>query len=202
MRFLRNQAAPSFLHVLGSLLLFGVLVILVIPMVTTRHTGGTKKTQAKQEILSIAAAVSIFWNDYEQLPIPEALRNLESESGRVAQPRPAPGESAHRKSNPSQKWILYSENILRVLTAAPNEAFADSAWHDLNPKRKVYLSLDAPESRDPWGGTYAILLVPPRGNSDSSPPPRVRAQVRSAGPNGYFDDPSASNKPGDDISNF
>jgi len=193
----RNIPTPSFIRVLGAVLLFVVLLILLPPMFRASPPEG-KINRAKVDVRSISTAVTLFVNDYGRFPIPLGLADVD-------QPGPAPGETARRGPGASAGWAQYSENILRVLTAQPNESFTDSAWHDLNPEGKVYLYLERSPWQDPWGGTYAIRLHlkyrEPEVEGGSSFPPRALALARSAGPSGRFDDPNASARQQDDVAN-
>jgi prepilin-type N-terminal cleavage/methylation domain-containing protein len=137
-----NRNAFTLIELLVVIAIIGILAAMVFPAIN-KALQQAKISQARQEALSIASAIDLYWNDYSQLPVPLNLQGLPDEDG----------------NNAPHFDDATAKSIIQVLIAEPQ---GTNLNHQLNPKRKVYLSMEAAKADgtflDPWGTQYRIKL--------------------------------------------
>jgi prepilin-type N-terminal cleavage/methylation domain-containing protein len=139
-----HRSGFTLIEMLVVIAIIAILAGLLFPAIN-RALETAKRNQAAADVRAIAAAINMFYNDYGYLPIPL------SDQGTVAD-RDDANDGA--TLTPAE-----SRRIIQVLTAVPQ---GHNAGHELNPRRKVYLSgpnfNEDGEFLDPWGRQYIIKL--------------------------------------------
>ena len=143
-----SRNAFTLIELLVVIAIIGILAAMVFPAIN-KALLQAKISRVRQETLSIAAAIDMYWNDYGQLPVPMALQGLSAEDGNSA---PYFDDQT-------------SKNIIRVLISAVHKDLEPSSTTDypLNPKKKVYLSMENAKEDgtllDAWGTQYRIKWI-------------------------------------------
>ncbi len=100
-----------------------------------------KKAKARTEAANFASAIALYFNDYGRMPVPITVQGL----------------------NTDEVSTYFTEAISRsvVQTLTATDA-GDNAGHALNPRQKIYLSVDGGDVNgsflDPWGTQYRVIL--------------------------------------------
>jgi prepilin-type N-terminal cleavage/methylation domain-containing protein len=156
------RSAFTLIELLVVIAIIALLMGLLFPAVTGAIQTA-KRNQARADAQQIASAVTIFWNDYGRLPVPDGENSSEDDAANFTE--------------------SLSRDIVAILIGA-NTA--------VNPRNKGYLEIDTAADDgtylDPWGNQYLIKLdrdannkVQYGSNSDSF---GVRAVVVSSGKDG------------------
>jgi prepilin-type N-terminal cleavage/methylation domain-containing protein len=187
-----NRNAFTLIELLVVIAIIGILAAMIFPAIN-KALQQAKISKARQEALSIAAAIDMYWNDYGQLPVPLT----------AAEQGLSTGTQGNINSYPEQDSKFFTDDrakkIIQVLIAEPS---GDNSGHALNPKRKVYLSMEAAKSTgellDPWGTQYRIKLDRDYDNKleyyNMPDQHRKRSIVVSAGPDRQFPDNNGNSK--------
>ncbi|MCC5844794.1 MAG: prepilin-type N-terminal cleavage/methylation domain-containing protein [Verrucomicrobia bacterium] len=158
-----KRSGFTLIEMLVVIAIIAILAGLLFPAIN-RALETAKRNQASADVRSIAAAITMFYNDYGYLPVPFGEQGVQPGSGSgdfgIEQTQPFPGNN-DRSDQLGANWAVRSRRIIQVLT---NETTGlPETWRNLNPRGKVFLSMQTlgnqpGEMLDPWGGQYAIKL--------------------------------------------
>ncbi len=145
----QKRSGFTLIEMLVVIAIIAILAGLLFPAIN-RALETAKRNQAAADVRSIAAAITMFYNDYGYLPVPFDDQGWE--------PGPGNGDFGREQSD-ARLNDDESKRIIQVLIAEQN---IGPGWNNLNPRRKVYLSMQTARSDgellDPWGNQYWIKL--------------------------------------------
>ncbi len=137
-----KRSGFTLIEMLVVIAIIAILAGLLFPAIN-RALETAKRNQAAADVRSIAGAITMFYNEYGYFPIP---------LNRTGLPDDGDGGGNFLSAEESKK-------IIQVLIAEDEE---HNEGHQLNPRQKVYLSMQNIQSdgtlEDPWGNQYLIKL--------------------------------------------
>ncbi len=143
-----KRSGFTLIEMLVVIAIIAILAGLLFPAIN-RALETAKRNQAAADVRSIAGAITMFYNEYGYLPVPLNAQGYT--------PGPGGGDFGAEQTQPMDD--AESRRIIQVLIAEQN---IGAGWNDLNPRRKVFLSMpnakNTGELLDPWGNQYWIKL--------------------------------------------
>jgi len=150
---LSRKKAFTLIEMLVVIAIIGILAAMLFPAITGAMRTA-KINKARIEAESIANAINLYYNDYGQMPVPVAAQGFAPYTGATWTPG--------NEDDASYFTEAVAKQIIQVLTAEAGGSSNPNANHALNPRRKVYLSMDNPNADgtflDPWRNQYRIKL--------------------------------------------
>lgn len=142
----------TLVEMLVVIAIISLLAAIVLPAVTGAMERA-KRNRARAECEAIAGAVHTYFSDYNKLPV------ADTEQGFV----PGPGNGSFgQEQNASYFTEEIAQEIIQALVADGGVSGSPNQDNALNPRTKVYLSVDRPvedgQMLDPWGTQYYIKL--------------------------------------------